>query len=156
MVFAGKSGLKLKLRALVPTDLDRVCELEKKNLPVPWNKAQVEGEFKKSVALLIGLEKNSKLIGYVISNLVSDELHILSLCVDKSERRNGFAVMLLNHLFEIAVSKQARSAWLEVRKSNEAARLLYKKLDFIQHSVRYNYYTDNSEDAVVLYRVLTS
>jgi len=65
-------------------------------------------------------------------------------------------VMLLNHLFEIAVGKLARSAWLEVRKSNEAARLLYKKLDFIQHSVRYNYYTDNSEDAVVLYRVLTS
>ena len=155
MAFAGSADVKIRLRELSVADIDRVCELEKKNLPVPWTKAQVEGEFKKSVGLLFGIEKNSKLIGYVLSNLVSDELHILSLCIDKSERRSGFEVMLLKHLFEVALDQGARFAWLEVRKSNTAARALYKKLNFDQHSVRFNYYTDNGEDAVVLNRELT-
>lgn len=149
------SIIKLKLRPLTLEDIDRVCELEKKNLPVPWSKAQIEGEFKKSISLLVGLEKNDKLIGYVLSNLVADELHILSLCLDKNERRNGFAVTLLRHLFEIASDQGAHTVWLEVRKSNIAARALYKKLNFSQHSVRFNYYSDNGEDAVVLNLELT-
>lgn len=150
MAFAGRANFKLKYRPLTLDDIDRICELERKNLPVPWTKAQIEGEFKKSVSLLIGLEKNAKLIGYILSNLVSDELHILSLCVDRNERRNGFAISLVQHLFEVAADQGARTVWLEVRKSNLAARALYEKLNFSQHSIRFNYYSDNGEDAVVL------
>ena len=155
MAFVDNAAVRIKLRPLSVADIDRVCELERKNLPVPWTRAQVEGEFKKSVGILIGLEKNSKLIGYVLSNLVSDELHVLSLCVDRSERRNGYAVMLINHLCEIAVDRGGLTVWLEVRKSNVAARALYQKLGFSQHSIRFNYYSDNNEDAVVLNRELT-
>jgi ribosomal-protein-alanine N-acetyltransferase len=145
---------RLKLRPLLISDIDRVCELEKRNLPVPWTKEQIEGEFKKAVSLLIGLEKNSKLVGYILSNVAADELHILSVCIDKSERRNGLATLLVEHLFDCATDKKVNTVWLEVRKSNLAARSLYEKLKFNQHSVRFNYYTDNGEDAVILTRPL--
>lgn len=154
MASADSAELRIKLRPLSLTDIDRVCELEKKNLPVPWNRQQVEGEFQKPVSILVGIEKNSKLIGYIISNLVADELHILSLCIDKGERRNGYATLLIMHLFEIAIDQGGKSVWLEVRKSNVEARLLYQRLDFLQHSVRFNYYSDNGEDAVILNRAL--
>jgi ribosomal-protein-alanine N-acetyltransferase len=43
-------------------------------------------------------------------------------------------------------------ATLEVRRSNEPARLLYERLGFLVAGIRRAYYTKPVEDAIVLWR----
>jgi ribosomal-protein-alanine N-acetyltransferase len=53
-------------------------------------------------------------------------------------------------MFEIGNHEGAETAWLEVRPSNLAARSLYKKAGFREVGRRVRYYTDTSEDAIIM------
>jgi ribosomal-protein-alanine N-acetyltransferase len=54
-------------------------------------------------------------------------------------------------LFDIALAKDARWLTLEVRVSNQGAQALYRKLGFRDAGIRARYYTDNNEDAVIMW-----
>ncbi len=149
-----KGELSIRLRPLEVRDLDRLAELERRNMPVPWSKDQIESEFRKTVSILLGVELNAKLVGYVLAYLVVDELHILTIAIDKPHRQKGLGEMLLKHLLECAVDLGAKQGWLEVRKGNIPAREFYAKFGFRQSFTRYNYYSDNGEDALVLTKSL--
>ncbi len=83
--------------------------------------------------------------------LIFDELHINSLAVDERLRRRGIARRLLRGVFRDAIGAGARSATLEVRRSNEAARRLYLSLGFVVDAVRRDYYQLPREDALILW-----
>jgi ribosomal-protein-alanine N-acetyltransferase len=67
-------------------------------------------------------------------------------------RRTGVATQLLSHVLREGVVAGARRATLEVRRSNDAARLLYERFGFEIAAVRPNYYSKPEEDALVLSR----
>ena len=81
-----------------------------------------------------------------------DELHINNLAVLPADRRAGVATALLQPCFEGGARLGAVRATLEVRKSNDPARLLYERLGFAVAGVRRAYYTKPVEDAIVLWR----
>ncbi len=138
------------LRILDPSLLDRVAELERRNFPNPWSRSLLEAEFGKTISRIFGLFTSGKLIGYLFSQLIVDEFHILSICVDHPHRKQGLGSLLLQHSLNEAERYDATRVWLEVREGNAAARALYEKFGFSEHSVRRAYYSDNGEDAVVL------
>ena len=74
------------------------------------------------------------------------------LAVIESYRRRGIAERLINAAFTLY--PQAELALLEVRASNTAAQKLYKKLDFIQTGIRKSYYSDPTEDALLMTKTL--
>ena len=81
-----------------------------------------------------------------------DELHINNLAVRPSLRRRGVASALLRHILAEGARRGAIRATLEVRRSNEAARVLYERFGFSVSAVRHDYYTHPVEDALVLWR----
>lgn len=98
-----------------------------------------------------------ELIGYGIMQLAADEGHILNLCIDEPWQKQGFARLLLEHLVQLAVQRQAQTVFLEVRPSNPRAVDLYERSGFNEVGVRKNYYDSakGREDAVVMARTLT-
>jgi ribosomal-protein-alanine N-acetyltransferase len=83
--------------------------------------------------------------------MIFDELHINSLAVDERWRQQGIARRLLVGVLAEAVRAGARTATLEVRESNAAARALYEGLGFHVEGVRRDYYQHPREDALVLW-----
>jgi len=83
---------------------------------------------------------------------VLDELHINNIAVLPDVRRAGVATALLDHVLTYGAALGARRATLEVRRSNESARLLYERFGFTVAGVRRAYYTKPVEDALVLWR----
>jgi ribosomal-protein-alanine N-acetyltransferase len=83
---------------------------------------------------------------------VLDELHINNLAVMPNLRRTGIGSTLLAFVLKKGVELGARRATLEVRRSNEAARLLYERAGFVVAGVRPGYYSKPVEDALVLWR----
>ena len=59
---------------------------------------------------------------------------------------------MLARLFEVTRDDAERGYTLEVRVSNLAAIALYESFGFVSRGVRRGYYTDNREDAVIMWR----
>jgi ribosomal-protein-alanine N-acetyltransferase len=67
-------------------------------------------------------------------------------------RRAQIGSTLLEFVLKKGVELGARRATLEVRRSNEAARLLYERFGFTVAGIRAAYYSKPVEDALVLWR----
>lgn len=137
-----------------PEDLKAVADLQRQSFSRAWGADAIQWELSNTdAARLYTVRENSgALVAYCACWLVVDELHINSLAVEPSSRRQGIARWLLERVLADAVSAGARSATLEVRHSNSAARALYEGLGFRVEGVRRNYYEDPREDALILWR----
>ena len=71
---------------------------------------------------------------------------------DPDFQRRGIASRLLERLFELTGEDDGRGYTLEVRVSNKEAIKLYEKLGFERHGIRRGYYTDNREDALIMWK----
>jgi ribosomal-protein-alanine N-acetyltransferase len=141
------------LRRLVPRDLDAIVEIEQASYPTPWSRVMFQTELQKTGSLAIGayLEEGD-LVGYAIVSQYVDAWHIMNIAVAPEFRRRGIARALLERLFEITAADARRGYTLEVRVSNSDAIRLYEKLGFRRRGIRRGYYTDNREDALIMWR----
>jgi ribosomal-protein-alanine N-acetyltransferase len=87
--------------------------------------------------------------------LVLDELHVMNVAVGPSWRRQGLARFLLTLAMESGARAGARRALLELRAGNREALALYESLGFERLCVRRGYYSEPTEDALVLARELS-
>ena len=76
----------------------------------------------------------------------------MNVAVDPDLRRRGVATALLERLFELTHGDERRGYTLEVRVSNEKAISLYERLGFRSRGLRRGYYTDNREDALIMWK----
>jgi [ribosomal protein S18]-alanine N-acetyltransferase len=77
---------------------------------------------------------------------------VMNVAVAAEHRRRGIATMLLERLFEATAGRGRRGYTLEVRVSNAGAVALYERLGFKPRGVRRGYYTDNREDALIMWK----
>jgi ribosomal-protein-alanine N-acetyltransferase len=109
-------------------------------------------ELAKSTSICLGAFEGDRLIGYVINSRYVDAWHVMNVAVDPDHQRRGIATQLLERVFELTRSEERRGYTLEVRVSNLDAIQLYQKIGFSQQGIRRGYYTDNREDAVIMWR----
>jgi [ribosomal protein S18]-alanine N-acetyltransferase len=83
--------------------------------------------------------------------LTVDDAHITTIAVDPTHRGRGVGELLLNALIDHAFELHARMLTLEVRVSNTTAQRLYLKYGFQPAGTRPRYYTDNNEDALIMW-----
>jgi ribosomal-protein-alanine N-acetyltransferase len=91
------------------------------------------------------------IVGYAGLWLMTDEAHITTIAIDPDFQGNGLGELLLVALIDRAKEIGARWLTLEVRVSNEVAQKLYEKYTFKEMGVRRRYYSDNNEDALVMW-----
>ena len=91
------------------------------------------------------------IVGYAGLWLMTDEAHITTIAVDPDFQGNGIGELLLVALIDRARQIGARWLTLEVRVSNDVAQRLYEKYTFKEMGVRRRYYSDNGEDALVMW-----
>jgi ribosomal-protein-alanine N-acetyltransferase len=100
---------------------------------------------------LLEAEPGAPIVAYGGLWLMVDEAHVTSVAVKPDMRGRGLGELLMLSLFDIALRLEARWVTLEVRVSNTIARRLYEKLGFREAGTRPRYYTDNNEDAVIMW-----
>lgn len=140
-------------RASVGDDLSEVEALQRSTFTNPWGADSLRWELANTdvARLYLMRDPDGNLVAYCACWMILDELHINSLAVRESWRRRGVARHLLRHVFRDSVDAGARSATLEVRHSNKAARALYEALGFRVEATRRDYYQEPREDAHVLW-----
>jgi ribosomal-protein-alanine N-acetyltransferase len=91
------------------------------------------------------------IVGYGGVWLTVDDAHVTTIAVDPVHRGKGVGELLLNALIDHAYELGARQITLEVRVSNTSAQHLYLKYGFQPAGTRTRYYTDNGEDALIMW-----
>jgi ribosomal-protein-alanine N-acetyltransferase len=133
-------------------DLADVQEVENLSFPVPWPPNAFRHELSQNRnARYIVARQERKVVGYAGLWLMVDEAHITTFAVHPRFRRQRIGQRLLQRLFEIADEVGAEWLTLEVRVSNLAAQKLYEKYGFRRAGIRRHYYSDNNEDALIMW-----
>jgi [ribosomal protein S18]-alanine N-acetyltransferase len=144
----------IQLRRLTPKDLEAIERIERRSYPTPWSRSMFASELSKPSSISLGAfeAETGELVGYLVISRYVDAWHVMNIAVAPERRRQGIAVALFERLFELTAADGRRGYTLEVRISNEAAIKLYERLGFQSRGVRRGYYTDNREDALVMWR----
>jgi [ribosomal protein S18]-alanine N-acetyltransferase len=137
-----------------PRQIDDVLAIEEASFTNPWTREMYLSEMENPGVSYCFLAKdaNGHVMGFCSFWRVLDELHINNLAVKPEVRRLGAGTALLERVLDEAARFGARRVTLEVRRSNEPARLLYERFGFSVAGVRRGYYTKPVEDALVLWR----
>lgn len=134
-------------------DIDAVLDIERGSQPSPWPAKLFLGELDREWAYvdLVWAHGPDEAIVTAFCNywLVRDEVHLLNLATHPRWRQRGMARRLMDHLVAFAGDRKCRFVTLEVRKSNQAARALYRGYGFEAVGLRPKYYA-GGEDAVVM------
>jgi ribosomal-protein-alanine N-acetyltransferase len=134
--------------------IDAVLAIEESSFTNPWTRPMYLAELEnKGVSYcFLAKDEQGRAVGFCSFWRILDELHINNIAVLAPFRRLGVATALLTFVLAEGVALGARRATLEVRRSNETARLLYGRFGFTIAGVRGDYYTKPVEDALVLWR----
>ena len=148
--------MQLKAKVLVDAmreeDIPEVQAIEREIFPTPWPKNAYYRELHHNrSAYYIVLRRDEEIVGYAGLWRMSDEAHITTVGVRASAQGKGFGHALMGALIQQAYRLGARWLTLEVRPSNTVAIRLYEKFGFKVIGRRRGYYTDNNEDAIVMW-----
>ncbi len=142
----------MEIRRLAYADLTRVVAIERRAFPAPWSLPMFLMELSKPGGISLAAEEDGHdVIGYLICSRFDEDWHVMNVAVAAHRRRRGVARALLTTLLDRIGDSGARLT-LEVRVSNTGARALYESLGFLGAGIRRRYYSDNGEDAVVMWR----
>jgi ribosomal-protein-alanine N-acetyltransferase len=145
--------VRVDIRRLTIGDLSAIERIEQRVYPTPWSRSMFAGELAKPSSVSLGaFDENGVLTGYLIVSRYVDAWHVMNIAVDLEARRSGVASRLLETLFELTAGDVRRGYTLEVRISNRAAIALYERFGFTTSGIRRSYYTDNREDARIMWK----
>jgi ribosomal-protein-alanine N-acetyltransferase len=147
--------MTIELRRLTLGDLGAIERIEREAYPTPWSRSMFAGEVAKPSSISLGafdLEAEGTLVGYLIISRYVDAWHVMNVAVAHPYRRQGIASRMLEELFRLTEDDRKRGYTLEVRVSNASAIALYERLGFHATGTRRGYYTDNREDALIMWK----
>lgn len=140
-------------------DIPKILEVERLSFNQPWSADSFSRElslpFSRIIIGTVEAGRENGFAGFLCRWLIADECHILNIAVHPNFRRSGVAFRLMSEAINEAEGKKAAIITLEVRRSNVAARSLYRKLLFQERRVRKNYY-GAGEDAIIMERSMKS
>ena len=154
----------IALRRMTEADLAEVMRIERAAYAVPWSEGIFRDCLRAHYFCLVA-DRAGLLIGHTVMSVAAGECHILNLCVAPSQQGRGLGRRLLRRALALARQREADTAFLEVRASNQGAIRLYQAEGFDEIGLRKGYYPSaepsvdpsrsRREDAVLMARALS-
>ncbi|UOQ44335.1 ribosomal protein S18-alanine N-acetyltransferase [Halobacillus salinarum] len=140
------------IRPMETEDIEEVMDVEKASFAVPWTEETFRNEvLDNPYAHYFVIEEGGRVFGYCGLWLIIDEAHITNIAIHPEFRGQKYGEDLFRRTFMEAIEGGAIQLSLEVRVSNTAAQHLYRKFGMKPGGIRKHYYTDNGEDALVMW-----
>src|SRR5258708_38613288 len=151
--------MAIQIRDASRTDLPRILEIERLAFLSPWTLASFEREltlpFSRVMVAIPDVSADGSarpgrsIVGFLCRWLIADECHVLNIAVHPEFRRLGMGGVLITEAISEARTNGAGVVTLEVRRTNLAARQLYRKVEFEERRLRRHYYGPG-EDAIIM------
>ncbi|SET98506.1 ribosomal protein S18-alanine N-acetyltransferase [Paenibacillus sp. NFR01] len=143
---------RLIFRPMKLQDIPEVMEIEHEAFTMPWTAEAFRNELTHNhFAKYMVMELDGRIIGYAGMWAIVDEAHVTNIALLQMFRGRKWGERLMDELMKTAVQVGMKSITLEVRVSNEVAQNLYRKKGFRPAGTRRGYYSDNREDALIMW-----
>lgn len=143
----------VQYRRMTIDDVQAVHKIELATFPTPWTLDSFYYEMTENqyAHYLVAEDGNGEIIGFCGIWLVIDAAQITNVAVVQAVRGQGIGETLMREAMRVAKEANMDVMSLEVRVTNTVAQNLYRKLGFHDGGLRKGYYTDNQEDALVMW-----
>ena len=139
---------EILIREIELTECDDFYHIEKTCFSDPWAKADFEYQIKSPNSKILGAFAEKRPVGFINVQCIAGELTVNNIAVMSLHRGKGIGNRLLSYALELY--PEAECALLEVRISNIPAQRLYEKYGFVKVGQRKNYYSNPTEDAILM------
>jgi ribosomal-protein-alanine N-acetyltransferase len=145
-------GERLAIETMRAEDIATVLGIESVSFSTSWPANAFANEINENKLAHYYVGRiDGKIVAYGGIWVILEDSHITTIAVHPDHRGRGLGEQMLVHLLDEAMSRGASWITLEVRETNEVAQRLYRKYGFTNVSVRRAYYSDNNENAVVMW-----
>jgi ribosomal-protein-alanine N-acetyltransferase len=133
-------------------DIEHVSRLERRCYALPWSSSAYVTEVgNPSAYYIVAKLSDATLVGYAGMWVIMDEAHLTTVAVDPTVRGKRIGERMLVDMLDYGIRHGAKRATLEVREHNVPAHQLYLKYGFRDVAIRRNYYSDNGENAIIMW-----
>lgn len=140
------------IRKMQESDLEEVLIVENLSFQAPWTKNIFLKELADNPnASYFVLKIGNLLVGYAGLWLSSKLAQVTNIAIHPAYRRKQLGEKLFRYLCHYAILQGAQQLSLEVRASNIAAQKMYRKFGLVPAGIHKRYYTDNDEDAIIMW-----
>jgi [ribosomal protein S18]-alanine N-acetyltransferase len=145
--------IKKMITQVSNNDIHEISLLEERVFVHPWSKNIFYNELKNPYIKFYKYSHNSRLVGYALLLLLSDEAELHKIAIHPDFQKHGFGSSLLEFIESLALSSGALRIFLEVRETNHTARQFYSSHHYHTISARKDYY--DIESAIIMEKHLT-
>ena len=143
--------MSVSFREMVPDDADVVAAVEAACFPVPWSRESFWREASNEHTCYRLAVADEQVVGFAGCWVTCDEAQLTNIALLPDWRGQGLGTRLMADLMAAAKARGCTAMTLEVRPSNTAALALYHHYGFKEAGRRKGYYTDNGEDAIIMW-----
>ncbi len=147
---AGKQDVCVHIRWMIRRDMMEVLEIENRSFEFPWSEEDFVRCLRQRNCIGMVAEHDERVAGFMIYELQRNRLHILNFAVAAEYRRKGVGQQMVEKLIGKLSSQRRNRIMLEVRETNLAAQLFFRRLGFRAISVLRDFYVDTTEDAYLM------
>ena len=147
------TAVAIEIRPLELADLSAIEAIEQRAYPTPWSRSMFASELAKPTSICLGAFEGDELVGYVINSRYVDAWHVMNVAVDPDHQRRGIATRLLERALRADDATTSAAATRSRCASRTRARSASTSGSASSaRGVRRGYYTDNREDALIMWR----
>lgn len=139
----------LIVRNAILEDLEILTKIEKETFSEPWSYDAFQEAMAAEENIVLAITDEEDIYGYLVVYTSLDEGELMTIAVRPGYRGYGLGDKLIKAMIDEGRRRKLVNIFLEVRKSNDAARSLYRKNGFIAVGERKNFYRFPTEDAIV-------
>lgn len=141
---------RLQIRWMIRRDMAQVLEIESENFEFPWSEDEFIRCLRQRNCIGMVADLDDQVAGFMIYELHKTRLHILNFAVAKSWQRRGVGSRMVQKLAAKLSSQRRTRVTLEVRETNLAAQIFFRKQNFRAVNVLRDFYEDTTEDAYLM------
>ena len=143
--------MTVKIRRMQPADVCDAAAIEKQIITPPWTEADyLDALSKDSYLVLAAEDETGKLAGYCVASMAVDEAEIIDVGVSPDRQGCGTGGRLVQEMLERLHALGITAVFLEVREHNGPALAVYEKNGFKAVGRRKAFYSDPTEDAIIM------
>jgi len=150
MSYEASVGVPVHIRWMIRRDMPHVLGIEQESFEFPWSEEDFIRCLRQRNCIGMVAEVEDRIVGFMVYELHKTRLHLLNFAVASTWRRRGIGTQMAGKLVSKLSQQRRTRILLEVRETNLAAQLFFRKAGFRAISVLHSFYEDTPEDAYVM------
>lgn len=140
--------IPVQVRWMIRKDMEPVLSIENRSFEHPWCEEDFLNCMRQRNCIgMVAEDDRDMIVGFVVYDLLKDQLRILNMAVDPNYLRRGVGTAIINRLIAKLSQQRRTQIVLDIRETNIGMQKFLSSLSFLATGVLKSPYEEIDEDA---------